>query len=87
MATNVLFATLIGDEDFHVLEKQVTRQRRLRTLMALAWYVQRFRVAKAVGTMIETVNPLSEESVCVFAVRERAICGRSVVNRSGWWSS
>ena len=46
MATNVLFATLIGDEDFHVLEEQVTRQRRLRTLMALAWYVQRFRVAR-----------------------------------------
>ena len=46
MATHVLFATLIGDEDFHVLEEQVTRQRRLRTLMALAWYVQRFRVAR-----------------------------------------
>ena len=46
MATNVLFATFIGDEDSHVQEQQVTRRRRLRTLVALAWYVQRFRVAR-----------------------------------------
>ena len=46
MATHVLFATFIGDVDFHVQEQQVTRLRRLRTLVALAWYVQRFRVAR-----------------------------------------
>ena len=37
---------LSEDEDFHVQEEQVTRQRKLRTLVALAWYVQRFRVAR-----------------------------------------
>ena len=45
MATNVLFATLIGEEDFHVQEEQVTCQRRLLTLAALSWHVQRSRVA------------------------------------------
>ena len=75
MATNVLFATLIGEEDFHVQEEQVTCQRRLLTLAALSWHVQRFRVAWQLEQRLKAVDPLSEEGVCVFAVRECASSG------------
>ena len=37
--------------------------------------------------MIEKVDPLSQVGVRVLAVRGVCICERSVVNRSGWWSS
>ena len=57
MATIVLFATSIGGEDFHVQEEQgytSFQWRQLRTHAALSWQVQRFRVGKTVGTMIES---------------------------------
>ena len=55
--------------------------------MALELCVAPFRFARQVGgTMIEKVDPLSEVSLRACSPR-LCICERSVVTRSGWWSS
>ena len=75
MATHVLFATFNGDVDFHVQEQQVTASAEATDLCGSCVVFATFLSCKAVGTMIETVDPLSEESVYVFAVRECASAG------------